>query len=216
MSDYSASDRPARREPLVELHSTCEQSLFLRQLPWWPVEALADQLFALSREGDPRLALADSHGCTLLHHMAARWPCDDPLARSMIQALIEAGIDLNAPTLHGQLSALHCASSRGHGLFVSALLACGADPNRVDRQGRHALFEAALANSMECFELLLRHGADPDLVDRSGRRPCDFDPIEEGFVDPSHWERLLRAASERRALEAESAEAGRGGSRGRL
>ena len=84
-------------------------------------------------------------------------------------------VNASAATAGGRdkdgLSALHCASSRGHAECVDALLTlCGAEVDAADFNGCTPLFYAVTLGHGECAELLLRAGADGNKRDKKGRR----------------------------------------------
>ncbi|MBT7101675.1 sigma-70 family RNA polymerase sigma factor, partial [Candidatus Poribacteria bacterium] len=68
-------------------------------------------------------------------------------------------------------SPLYYAAMWGHEEIVKLLLACGADPNRPEKNAARgkALFEACAMNHVAVVKVLLEHGADPNAqVDSSG------------------------------------------------
>ncbi len=58
---------------------------------------------------------------------------------------------------------LHIAAHNGHINAARALLACGANPNKVDSAGFTAIHEAAKEGHGEVVHLLLVHGSDPNM-----------------------------------------------------
>lgn len=64
---------------------------------------------------------------------------------------------------------LSVAAGSGHAGIVRLLLEAGADPNRVEPNGRFALFEAALNGHHGIVELLLANGADATLTSDTSR-----------------------------------------------
>ena len=78
---------------------------------------------------------------------------------------------LNTSALSVLLSvtALHCASSRGHVTCVDVLLTSSANVNSVDCSGCTPLFYAITSGHAHSVTSLLQHGADPNHVDLKGR-----------------------------------------------
>jgi len=87
-----------------------------------------------------------------------------------VLALVEASAAVGATDGDG-LTALHCASSRGHRDCAEALLAlCGARVDVEDENGCSPLFYAVTLGHAACASYLLQAGADPSRRDKRGRR----------------------------------------------
>ena len=67
------------------------------------------------------------------------------------------------------VTALHCASSRGHVACVDVLLTSSANVNSVDCSGCTPLFYAITRGHAHAVTSLLRCGANPNHVDCKGR-----------------------------------------------
>jgi len=67
------------------------------------------------------------------------------------------------------VTALHCASSRGHVTCVDVLLTSSANVNSVDCSGCTPLFYAITLGHALVVTSLLRSGANPNHVDCKGR-----------------------------------------------
>ena len=67
------------------------------------------------------------------------------------------------------VTALHCASSRGHVACVDVLLTSSANVNSVDFSGCTPLVYAITRGHSDTVTSLLQHGADPSHVDLKGR-----------------------------------------------
>ncbi|XP_075678170.1 uncharacterized protein LOC113794230 isoform X2 [Dermatophagoides pteronyssinus] len=83
--------------------------------------------------------------------------------------LVKAGAEISQQDKDG-LSALHCASSRGHYRCVHTLITmCGADVHQLDSGGCTPLFYAVALGHPDCVRLLLESGAQLDHQDHKGR-----------------------------------------------
>jgi len=67
------------------------------------------------------------------------------------------------------VTALHCASSRGHLACVDVLLTSSANVNSVDCCGCTPLFYAITLGHAHAVTSLLHYGANPNHVDLIGR-----------------------------------------------
>ncbi|MDE2906248.1 MAG: hypothetical protein OXQ28_09205, partial [Acidobacteriota bacterium] len=88
---------------------------------------------------------------------AARW--DDAPAAAAIQALAEAGAEMDAASDRGT-RALDAPIWRDRPKVVAALIKGGADPDLLDNRGRTALQRAASIGSAGAARVLLEAGAD--------------------------------------------------------
>jgi ankyrin repeat protein len=86
----------------------------------------------------------------------------------VVQNLIKAGADVNAPPTTYGGSALMRASREGHAAVVAALLAAGADVNMADNDGWTALMSASHDGHTAVVNMLLAAGADVHAADRWG------------------------------------------------
>uniref|UniRef100_A0A2C9M326 Uncharacterized protein n=1 Tax=Biomphalaria glabrata TaxID=6526 RepID=A0A2C9M326_BIOGL len=83
--------------------------------------------------------------------------------------LVEFGADVNRAD-KDDLTALHCASSRGQTACVETLVKnCNADLDPVDKNQCTPLFYAATLGHIECLKKLLDLGADSSRTDTRGR-----------------------------------------------
>lgn len=78
---------------------------------------------------------------------------------AMLERLLKAGVDVDSASLTG-MTALMCAAKLDVAPMVARLLAAGADPWRVDREGDCALFMAANRGS-EAAALVMLEAAPP-------------------------------------------------------
>ena len=122
----------------------------------------------LARRGvDPRKVDADGHAPLRL---AAR---NEP-AIAALDALLDAGADVNAASKTG-ITALTAAVRSEECLpTVSRLLERGADPSQAMKNGTTPLMKAASNRLVEVIRLLLDHGADPLTADKKGRTALDI------------------------------------------
>jgi ankyrin repeat protein len=86
----------------------------------------------------------------------------------IIQLLLQAGADVNAPHVKVQATPLQYAAESGRLDAVRVLLAAHANINAVDNQGRTPLMWAAKKGQVPVIQELLQHGADANLQDHSG------------------------------------------------
>jgi hypothetical protein len=113
-------------------------------------------------------AAVNEAGQTPLMYLAASCeavPLSTTLPPSLEPALLrlmEAGVDLNARDSLGRTALMH--ATRGSGLRVRDLLAAGADPYRVDHEGKPALYIAATgpySPDNEFIVALLKRALEP-------------------------------------------------------
>lgn len=79
---------------------------------------------------------------------------------NIVEALYDAGVDVNVQVDSYFGNALQAASLKGHKDVVETLLDKGADVNRRDKYGINALQEASQTGHNQVVELLLAKGAD--------------------------------------------------------
>ena len=131
------------------------------------VSAETQELLAAGGELDA----VDDRGFTALHRAASEGrPAD-------VQALIEAGAEVEARSRSSGLTALHVAVWRRAGLAaVSALLAAGAEVDAADARGWTALHWAARDRRTDpaVVEALLWAGATVNLPDNSGQTALQY------------------------------------------
>lgn len=85
-----------------------------------------------------------------------------------IEALLDAGVDVNSPDSHGRLP-LTCAVQEEHTDALRILLERGADVNLADAEGATPLFLAVQSGARpEVVQTLLTHHADLNRVIQSG------------------------------------------------
>jgi hypothetical protein len=104
----------------------------------------------------------DKHGVPLLC-LAAR-----SRHRALAELLLEAGASIDLQSEDRGYSALMDAVLVGSVDLVEFLLAKGADPDLVSKDGQSAIVVAVGRGDRETIRLLLDHGADPDLADKLG------------------------------------------------
>jgi ankyrin repeat protein len=95
-----------------------------------------------------------------------------PAAMAVLDALIEAGADVNGPP--GASPPLVTIASFGRPDLVERLLRAGANPNGRTTTHWTALHYAAMCNDAATARLLLAAGADPAALDDEGRTPLEF------------------------------------------
>jgi hypothetical protein len=92
--------------------------------------------------------------------------------------LIERGVPVNLTGAAGD-SLLLLAAYHAHPDTVEALLAAGADPDRVNDRGQTALGAAVFRRCARSVGALLAAGADPDAGTRSARQIASFFELDE-------------------------------------
>ena len=86
----------------------------------------------------------------------------------MALELVEAGVDVNRPSVDGT-TALHWAAYYGELELARRLLRAEADPNMQNDYGSSPLGEAAARGDLPMISLLLEAGADPESVNPEGQ-----------------------------------------------
>lgn len=76
-------------------------------------------------------------------------------------------VDLHAQDKRG-MTPLHTAASKGRTRSIDQLLRQGANPNVMDRYGRHALFHAVVGGHIDAALSLIDGGADLEILDDKG------------------------------------------------
>lgn len=104
----------------------------------------------------------DKHGVPLIC-LAARGK-----HRRMAGLLIERGVNVNVQSEDRGSTALMDAASSGATEIVADLLAAGAKPDVVSKDGQTALIMAVGRGDDAVASLLLKAGADPDIADKLG------------------------------------------------
>lgn len=118
-------------------------------------------------------ALRDASGRTLCHFVV--WtPERGAEIETVLRALVDAGVNVNAANIDG-LTPLHYAATMRNATALRILVELGAD---IDRQmpttGRTALHEVcgSWRHETMCVELLLALGADVHALNNQGQTPC--------------------------------------------
>ena len=121
------------------------------------------------------LEARDASGQTELHRAASGTNLAD------VEALIDAGADVNATSLGLRLTPLQLAAARGAGpSILQALLDGGAEVGAKDIRGWTALHRAAReSRDPAVFETLVAGGADVNAKDSSGLTPLDHARLPE-------------------------------------
>jgi ankyrin repeat protein len=110
----------------------------------------------------------------------------------MVEKLLAAGADPNAPLMSGETPLME-ASRRGNLATVRVLLAKNANPNaRESNGGQNALMWAVSQRQSAVVEELLKHGADVQAGSKSGFTPLMF-AAQQGDEDSARI--LLRAGA---------------------
>eukprot|EP00903_Cladosiphon_okamuranus_P012808 g11970.t1 len=118
-----------------------------------------------------RLSAVDIEGLTALHHASTS------NSVRVIDVLIEAGAEVEAPLYGSRVTPLHLAASKGCLAAVSALLRHGAHVGSQTAQGatplHYAAANAGRAGIADVVDLLLKQGADEEITNDMGQTPSD-------------------------------------------
>lgn len=87
---------------------------------------------------------------------------------SVVQLLLDAGIDVNAVEPRRQTSAIHSAAANGHLRLAKVLIARGANVNLLDWHGNTPLIDAVYFGHRDLAVVLLDHGAKLHYVSLEG------------------------------------------------
>ena len=143
-------------------------------------------------------------------------------AHSVVQFLLEQGLDKNLATSGTGVTPLLYAVQGGHPKIAATLLRVGADPNKATSShdprfpGLAPLHFAVISEQPQVIQALLQHGANPNQKDAGGRSPLDLaqaggngevlTALQEGSATPpedsSGPEALARLASDAGSLAA--------------
>ena len=92
----------------------------------------------------------------------------------MVQVLLECGVDVNSNNMFS------CnpfyPSHEGHRIdprVAQLLIAHGADPNILGREGFTPLHRASISGRIEIVRLLIEYGTNVEVKDDKGRTPLD-------------------------------------------
>jgi len=123
-----------------------------------------------------------------------RWlllAAEDGLVQS-VEALLEAGAELNHAANHG-CTAVYMAASNGHLDAVRALVAAGAEMHHADNNGFTALYAAANFGHVEIVQVLAEAGAEVDHASIDGCTAL-YAPAQDGHLEAVRA--LLEAGAE--------------------
>ena len=93
---------------------------------------------------------------------------------AVVQALLEAGADVNRQDENGYTALMWTALRGDHAKVVAQLIRAGADLNIKDKNGRTALMHAAWMGHLDTMQELLTAGSDPLLTDRGNLTALDL------------------------------------------
>ncbi len=144
----SDSGRSVGEERRRRIERVCE--LIATAAPVAPVAALANPKAVL--EGHTLLSAAAESGLL-----------------QVVEALIDAGVDIDVPTKANHSTAFMEAAREGYREIVERLLAAGADVEHRNRAGQTALMHAAEWGDPEIVGVLLAAGADPTASGSGGQ-----------------------------------------------
>lgn len=120
-------------------------------------------------------ALAGDRFQLALEHALEPHQRSGPPFFEIAECFLAHGLDLNEPSREQGRTLLHGAANRGSIQAVCWLLQHGANPHRLDTQGRTPLHVCAQRNtSIAVAELLVSNGAGTDALDSYGKTPLDY------------------------------------------
>jgi len=161
------------------LHHAGQFEQALAKKPAWinkPVPGNADGqtlLHLASRSGGERFvqALIEAGADLNVRDSAGKTPLHHYLKDDAVWRLIDAGADLSAQDDLGN-TPLHYAS---HTLFrYHMFLKAGADPNAKNKAGQTPLHTAASSNDHAFIKLLIKYKADANIKDKQGKTALDL------------------------------------------
>jgi hypothetical protein len=122
------------------------------------------------RESLPSVPSSAFHLCHV--HVPKLVGCAEHGDERTVAELLDSGEDPNTADDMG-LTALHCASKKGHETVVELLLIRGADPNvsALACQSRTPLHYACKYGHLDVVQLLLAYGAYPDVLSEENKTP---------------------------------------------
>lgn len=171
--------------PDVNLVDEAKQSALIHAIRGYP----SNQLSIVERllKNGARVDQSDHEGNTALHFMVQRGGLSSSL--ELIEALIEAGSDVNAQNLAGETPLILCRDSKSVDLLIKA----GSSVNAVDRHGKSALIHCADSYSSDSdvlkkMKTLLKANCDLDIQDSEGKTALMHAVKSDGRVK---WVRLL-------------------------
>lgn len=85
-----------------------------------------------------------------------------------VRALLDGGVEVNAPGGRFGATAFHAASLRSHFETMNILLEAGADINKHDFINERPLDSAVSSDSVDVIKFLLEHGANLDYLNEKG------------------------------------------------
>jgi cytohesin len=118
---------------------------------------------------------------------------DGPRIVPVMKLLIAAGADVNCANAQGETPLFDAVRTPAAAEF---LLARGADPKVVARDGCNALHRAVAHNKLDSVKMLLAAGVDPNVIDRVDHFTCLDSAIVRGHKQCGA---LLEAAGAKRA-----------------
>ena len=181
------------------------------------IDRLLDDSPALAREAlghgatrqDPGAHFIEALQCyayegdTALHFAAAAYRVD------LVRRLIERGVEVGARNRMGDTPLHHVAvgdpasprwQPEAQAETIAALIAAGADPNAVDRNGTAPLHRAVRTRCAAAVRALLAGGADPNLVTKNGSTAARLAEVSSGRSGGGSLEAKAQQAEIQRLL----------------
>ena len=125
----------------------------------------------------------------------ARRSGDKQRMLAVMKVLIDAGADVNRAGTDGETPLFNAVRTPP---AVELLLARGANPKRLARDGCNALHRAVAHNKLESVKMLLAAGVDPNVIGREERYTCLDAAVVRGHTQ---CRALLEAAGAKRAKQ---------------
>ena len=104
-----------------------------------------------------------------------------------IEALINAGADVNASNSSGMTPLMYALQLSLESGFIDSLIKHGADVNKSDNDGHTPLMVMGLYDpKTSIVRSLLKAGADPSVKDKKGKRALDYLRSSVMFSHPKY------------------------------
>ncbi|KAL9979081.1 hypothetical protein ACROYT_G016683 [Oculina patagonica] len=108
-----------------------------------------------------------------------------------VMRCINSGVDVDACESSGN-TALYYAVSRNQRKCVEYLLRCGANPNRINKEGYTPVNEACFKNNVKCLALLVQYGGSLEQLSADHKESAIVSAYKKHSTRVIHFINLLR------------------------